>query len=371
MRYSILLLCLLTVLGISSQTVINERDNRLRSGDVLLKALVGFDGRHGGRDVIWDMSDSDIGRKRFEHSYVCIDSIENNLCLTATGSNTYYRLSGHDLLLCGYENNMYKIDYETCETKLHYPFCYGDSIFSYFNGIGTYCDKSRIHSFGYTKTVADGCGSLILPNNDTLINVLRVHTVRQLCNIFYDINNMQLSYDTLYITNFTPDSIVKHISSSTPVMRIDIYSWYQRGYRYPLVEQIIKTYGIVEHSECYYFPPEEQTVSDFRLSNPFNHPANNHHTANAAFWRDGDISMSKDNNKRKLIITFEFEIPEALDLTISDLHGIPVQGYSYHKGNDILHSIIVDCTSMKSGLYILRIQQGEQTFSKKFVLKDK
>ena len=30
MRYSILLLCLLTVLGISSQTVINERDNGLR-----------------------------------------------------------------------------------------------------------------------------------------------------------------------------------------------------------------------------------------------------------------------------------------------------------------------------------------------------
>lgn len=85
--------------------------------------------------------------------------------------------------------------------------------------------------YGTYKTKADALGKLVLPQGDTLRNVIRLHTERHVGTIIVPIDTMQYR-----IPAFTVDSIVRHLAPDTAKVREDEYRWYAEGYRYPILE---------------------------------------------------------------------------------------------------------------------------------------
>ena len=67
----------------------------------------------------------------------------------------------------------------------------GDSISGVFHGIGSYCDRQKIRTFGSWFSIADAMGDLVLPSCDTLRNVIRVHMQQNTLCYFYPMNGVQ------------------------------------------------------------------------------------------------------------------------------------------------------------------------------------
>ena len=72
--------------------------------------------------------------------------------------------------------------------------------------------------YGTYKTKVDALGKLVLPQGDTLRNVIRLHTERYVGTITVPIDTM-LSR----IPAFTVDSIVQHLAPDTAKVREDEY----------------------------------------------------------------------------------------------------------------------------------------------------
>lgn len=80
---------------------------------------------------------------------------------------------------------------------------------------------------GMSTAECDAEGIIILPDGDTLTNVARIHRV---CNSV--VNMMRKEDDSTRVINAT-DTTMRRIEER--------YSWYAKGYRYPIVETIINT----------------------------------------------------------------------------------------------------------------------------------
>ena len=158
----------------------------------------------------------------------------------------YYRQTKDSLLATGFENATTLMQYLTPEYRMHYPFAYGDTLYSPFEGRGEYCHQLQLHVKGYTRTSVDAVGELLLPNSEKVKQAVRVHTLR-------------------YYTQAGKDSVR---------MTHDTYSWYAAGIRYPVFESIKTTLSKIPPSfgegaggeadttvftTSFYYPPELQT----------------------------------------------------------------------------------------------------------------
>ncbi len=71
--------------------------------------------------------------------YFIPDSSHMDILCGREGRNRYYYRQGSDSLWCvGHENATFYIDYARPELLLRYPFAYGDSLTSRFEGAGRY-----------------------------------------------------------------------------------------------------------------------------------------------------------------------------------------------------------------------------------------
>ena len=149
------------------------------------------------------------------------------------GRNRYYYRQGSDSLWCvGHENATFYIDYARPELLLRYPFAYGDSLTSRFEGAGRYGQRIPLFVGGTTTVIADAEGELRLPG-ETFGNALRVHTARRYVRICED--SLSVSVDT--------------------------YAWYVPQNRYPVFESETSTLhgtqaDTILSAVSFYYPPD-------------------------------------------------------------------------------------------------------------------
>ena len=138
------------------------------------------------------------------------------------------------------------MEYKVPELRMHFPFMYGDTLFSTFEGKGEYCHRLPLAVKGYTRIMADAEGELKLPEFETVKKALRVRTLR---------HYTETGKDNLEMTLVT-------------------YSWYAAGIRYPVFESIKTTLNkkgdrkdekgesisdTTVFTTSFYYPPEKQT----------------------------------------------------------------------------------------------------------------
>lgn len=105
---------------------------------------------------------------------------------------------------------------------MKYPFQYGDSVTSSFEGYGTYCGNHFVKVKGQVMVQADGFGRLVVSEKDTLDNVLRVYTIT--------VTSMAMDVD---VTDIDSTNLKQEIEEK--------YEWYAKGFRYPVYTTVQKT----------------------------------------------------------------------------------------------------------------------------------
>lgn len=215
----ILLILLVGLFSISLSArnfyALSAQRNAYRAADQITKQQVEYkEPGTAGLGKVWDFSSVNPINEEYTLNYFIPDSTDMlRICGMEHNTRYYYRQQGDSIWGTGYENNTTIMEYTRPELRLRFPFAYGDTLCSRFEGTGQYGRRLALSVKGTTRVEADAMGSLILPGNDTIKRALRVFTLR-------------------HYTQTGKDSVE---------MNLETYSWYAAGIRYPVFESIRTT----------------------------------------------------------------------------------------------------------------------------------
>jgi hypothetical protein len=209
--------------------------NRPRSGDKLIKHQVEYkDPGKAGENILWDFSKLktiDDGytitysspRERRDGLYVMgkdtfkLDNLHGSELLVMRDhyTNYFYQIKDSVFYLLGYQNPSDLMHQASPIPLMRFPMVYGNKLAVATQSECLYSQQVLISTHGNTQAEADACGTIILPGNDTLRHVLRIHSTQ----------------------TFLSDTIASMDSIDVDT-QIDTYKWYARGYRYPVFETV-------------------------------------------------------------------------------------------------------------------------------------
>lgn len=141
-----------------------------------------------GNGVVWDLSEADLQEQPHEVIYSTCEQDSFIMFVKEFDTCNLYKYSDGKLQVAGLENKLTKITFEQMEIYSKSNMAYGDSIYGDFNGHGIYSDKLTLSINGSYKTIVDGMGTLILPDNKKIEGIKRLKTQRVV-----NINKRQLT----------------------------------------------------------------------------------------------------------------------------------------------------------------------------------
>ena len=251
MRRNLFVLLIATCTQCWSQNLLTRECNLFRDSDAISLQYVSYccEG-DGGQDVVWDFSsvDSEEGSHLVSFS---VDSL-SRMYRTEDSEIKSYKLYSNILKQYGIENRLQKVRYHKQKLSMSYPLQYGDSLSMPFEGFGRYCGNHDISVQGQVTLQADGIGTLILSDRDTLKNVLRVYTL----------TTTAMAMDMEFAT-IDPSSLKQEIEEK--------YEWYARGYRYPVYTIVQRTsfsnsQAVASSHSAYRLLPENYTISSDKVN---------------------------------------------------------------------------------------------------------
>ena len=255
------LFSLIFALSAAAQPSLKQNLNTPRAGDDIIKQQVEYkDPGRSGENVLWDFGQL----QSINDEYDLLYSTPNDTIITGTEHLTQYHyvLQNDSLLLWGFDNQTTQLWNIQPEFILKFPFHYGDSIGSYYYAHGKYSNRLEMDVMGTTCTTADAYGMMVLPNRDTLKQVMRTHTLK------YIAENMVPITDSYYKKLespliISPDSINLRLATDSVVFVEEIFRWYEEGYRYPIFETV-RSWTQQKGNEDYtflntafFYPPQE------------------------------------------------------------------------------------------------------------------
>ena len=338
------LLFLLIPLFLFGQSVLTHDLNMFRDGDELKRFCLQHTAlSQRGEDIAWDLSGKNVQDVKYRHRYAAVPDTSLLSCVEGD-TRYYYDCRGDSLLLLGFENNQTRLTYVLPVAYLRFPFQYGDSIGVRYEAFGTYCDREALHVRGRYKSVADGTGTLILPDGDTLKNVLRIRTY---CS----------GKDMVSLRG---DS-VRRTGRSIQVIR-ETLRWYVPGYRYPVLESVMtgEVKGKYYHS-LYLCPPEEQASLPLDESNrrlrETSYEENDGNGASSNNMREDKISYRLRQNHASRSVTIEYDLREhaQVDFILSDSRGIVYRRLSRTDDAGSGYTAEISYNGLRRGQYVLYI----------------
>lgn len=320
-----------------AQLVLTEANNKPIVGDKIERqAIEGLYCDTEGDNILWDFSNCVLQEETFP-LYIASDSL--GFRCKENGLRTYYLRSKNHLLKRAYHSRQETMNYQNPPIVMSFPFCYGDSISSSFWGEGVFCDSYKISHNGTKTIIADAKGSILLPGNKIIKEVLRVHTITS--------NNILMEgMDTNLIDTATAKQELS-----------EDYLWYAKGCRYPILEyHINKSYGngkqVGELSKAYCYLPDsimDKSVSYEKKTNPIKY------------------KISQTGNS--IIVSYSTPTDATVLFTIASITGIVYQSKSYtcKKGEE--YNVSFNCNGYPSNGYVMYINVNGIIKSEKFQLK--
>lgn len=207
---------ILFALKVCAQTQsIATHKNTPKAGDVISKQQVEFkDPGASGRNITWDFSVLNPVDENYKVRYLYRTKKDTGQYIVNEHQTSYRYQMKHDTLwLHEFKNRTTTMMFIKPEAQLKLPLTYGDTLVSEFEGIGKYCETVDIFAKGKAEVTVDAMGEIITPSLQVLKNVIRVHRERTYSEI--DVDSASL--------------------------KLDVYSWYVNGFRYPVFETFIST----------------------------------------------------------------------------------------------------------------------------------
>jgi len=337
-----------------SQKLTTER-NAYRAADNIVKQQIEFkDPGSTGKGLNWDFSTVQPMNEEYSLKYFIPDSTNmTRLCGMEHNTRYYYRQQKDSLQAVGFENSTTFMEYKVPELRMHFPFVYGDTLFSSFEGKGQYCHRLTLAVKGYTRVMADAEGELKLPEFETVTKALRVRTLR-------------------HYTETGRDSVE---------MTLDTYSWYATGIRYPVFESIktIISKKLKKQAEngnesvkdttvfttSFYYPPEKQTSQV--QTDPITVDTNDALLGAAAVFTEAQLMPNPvlDN----LFINFKLTRAAKVWFTVHNNTGIPLCQTSPENLTEGYNSTNIPMGNLITGVYSLYVHVDDMVMKMNVVKK--
>jgi len=351
MRKKLTFVTLIIVTSLSAQVQKLTADrNAFRPGDLIIKQQVEFkDPGSKGKNLNWDFSMLQPINEDYTLKYFIPDSTYmDTICGMEHRTRYYYCQKKDSLWAKGFENSTTLMNYIKPELRLKYPFTYGDTLFSYFEGEGEYSHTFPLFVKGYTRVDADAEGEIMLPEFEKVKKSLRVHTLR-------------------YYTETGKDSIE---------MILDTYAWYADGYRYPVFESV-KTNLIknkVKEGEqvmdttvfttSFYYPPEKQ-VSTTDL--PEQEPENSN--VNPIYNVFTEATYMPNPVVNNLLVSYKLTHSANVWFSLHNASGIPIRQTSPRITPEGFNSTEINMNQQTPGAYTLYVHVDDMMVKQVVVKK--
>ena len=135
-----------------------------------------------GNGAVWNLSEAELQEQSYKVAYSTYEHDSSVISLNEFDTSNLYKYSDGELRMAGLENKLTKITFEQMELYSKSNMTYGDSFCGDIKGHGIYSDKLDLRISGSYKTIVDGVGTLILPDNTKLEGIRRLKT-RRVVNI--------------------------------------------------------------------------------------------------------------------------------------------------------------------------------------------
>lgn len=332
---------LLVVQVVAAQDAITSRCNYPRHADRLVKQqLAAIDPGMNGDKLVWNFRNAKPINDQYKLNYYYRTTGDSSLILAMEQDSRFYsQLKGDTLWNTGYENRTAKMSYHLPEAQLRYPFTYGDSLTTRFEGEGSYCDRIDLKAKGQTTVTADARGILINPEGDTLKRVIRIKRIRTL-------------------TEIGKDSVQ---------MKLENYLWYARGYRYPVFETV-KTLVIRPDSTStqfqasyFYSVREMQKLAEDNV----NENIRKDDAQQEAVVRNCKVSPNPVRNQMR--VSYELSQEAQVAYRLCDVSGVAFADIPVQKLEAGKQQQPIDMNGLHPGEYVLYITVDEKVIRCKVV----
>lgn len=374
----------------SSYNSVASSSHTLRVGDHLSKHIVDYTIRQDTlQNVLWDFSAMEAASGRHRVRYSAAYNMENTIAGTENNCRYYYKQSADSIILCGWENNLVKVEYDRPELQLVTPLTYGMRHEGLFHGSMVYCERMFFRIFGSYSAGVDATGSIILPSGDTLRHVSRIHihrhTIEQHFPHIATEKDLRQYIDS--ISPYTSDSILRHLTADRNIKETDTYRWYAAGYRYPILEVTTANgAGNRQSVTSYYFPPEEQEGLDDAdnetirqqiaaglygrgtdyASNGYHNSGNSHDSSTPATPFN---NVSIQTHGSTISISYDLTTPATVTAMVCDISGMVYRQTTQNGVTEVSNQLSVDCSGLRHGEYVLYLNTNGAVHSQNVSIK--
>lgn len=322
------------------------------SADSLVKSQIRyFSPGMGGRDRVWDFSQK--LRSKGSSQVKFVKDSTGVVSFIEPGRIGYYLTTPDTLVLLGSESPLEKREYAERKVTKKFPLAYGDSISKPFRCEGMYCGDHPFREVGMTTVKVDADGAIVLAENDTLRNVLRVHAIDS------------------YAVCMGLDSAALDTARLTQVID-ERYEWYLPGAQYPIIEDVTSTtffnmdaIGTTRYACCNlpedeaacYVTPDDDDGTDVQ----------------DGFSEEGqpipDIIHYDIETQGKVIhVTYDLDEEATITTIVANQMGMVYMSRQWTQQAGQGYSAQIDCNGLHSGIYILYINVNGKVYSEKVTL---
>ena len=322
------------------------------SADSLQKSEIRyFSPGKGGVDRVWDFSQK-LGSKASSQVMFAKDST-GVISIIEPGRNHYYRTTADTLMLIGSESPLEKRAYSKVKLSNRFPLEYGDSITGMYKCEGMYCGNHPFREVGTRTIKVDAVGSIVLAENDTVDNVKRVHTIDSY-SICMDIDSVAL--DTAKLTQVIAER----------------YEWFLPESQYPIIENITSTtyfnmdaIGTTKTAFCN-LPVDKAAFYITAVDEDA--PDDEDDTWDGASVEPDIIRYRVETRGSIVNITYDLDADATIGTIVANNLGMIYNHRAWRQKAGAGYSAQIDCSGLRSGLYILYINVNGKAYSEKVTL---
>ena len=347
---------------------LNQARQTLRAGDVLLKQQLYYPATvYSDTCRFWDFSKI----KPYTDNYRVIIGNEGDSLITAQEHQAVYtyQISGDTLYLSGYRTATTRMDYNGKEVVLPFPFEEGSLYEGSFSGEGDYCGKMSLRTAGDIRIRGCARGTLVLPGEDTLRNVLCIESIKRFAE------QVILAGTPETETNFDPNALLLQSRTDTTGMCVKTVRWYAAGSRYPVLETIVSTgwkdgepyehfrTAFLYHPENQYYDlagdPENEHI---RMVQEIHEQKTDSSELAGKSW-----TYKVGKSASTLFVDFEMGQSTTMRLSVFDIFGKTCIRKPEVRVPEGSSQTQIDLSALPVGEYLLVIQADGETAGEKFI----
>ena len=354
---------MLSFFSAEAQNVLTKKCNLMQPGDSVTMQIVDYmDAGEAGENAVWNFNGIDCSGIY----YIKYNTLDSSQFVGYDTQNTYtFSFDHNHLMLSNKESALQCMNYLQPQLLQVFPFQYNETFSKEYSGEGRYCGTHYERTFGTIQITADGQGTLILADNDTLSNTLRVYTINTA--------SIRLNSDSC-----------RNDSDNMKQVITERYQWFTRGFRYPVFETVTSsTYNNLNYVStqqyAYCCPPSVQSEITDSINEEIRYRdildrqnGKNPKDDNPKSDKKGDkcifdYKLIQDGNQ--VVLTYDISENAHIHIIVVDIMGVVYCNIRQTNEAGNGYTIGIDGSGLRRGQYIIYMNVNGNIYNNKIQVK--